>query len=138
MLRFRTLLDAFWTCPDGFRTVSDVFGWLLDAFRWLSDVFGWLLTFSDGFSDVFGRLLDVFGRLLDGFRRFSDVFVRLSRVFGRLLGIVDGVSLMWTAFRNRGRLFADRPYPIFSYYKQKLAHGGQKLFFSPDTLHQKS
>ena len=76
---------AFRRLSDGFRTFSDVFGWL---------------------SDVFGRLSDVFGRL-------SEVFGWFSRVFGWLLAIVDGFSLIWTAFRYRERRFADRPYPFF-------------------------
>ena len=66
-----------------------------------------------GRTEVFGRLSEVFGRLSDVFERLSDVFGRLSRVFGRLLAIVDGFSLIWTAFRYRERRFADRPYPLF-------------------------
>ena len=84
--------------PNRFERLSDLFGRLSEVFGRLSDVFGWL-------SDVF-----------DGFRMFSDVFAWLSHeslILGRLLAIVDGFSVIFTAFRYRERRFADHPYPFF-------------------------
>ena len=78
--------------------------------RFISDAFGRFRTLSDGFRTAFGWLSDVFGRLSDVFGWLSDGF---RMVFGRLLAIVDGFSLILTAFRYRERRFADRPYPFF-------------------------